>query len=754
MSTLKLPDPIHPIYDPKTKEDLEELRILHKKFVRPQHVALHAKVPGLPHMSPSRSVMAIQQEGQHLVFEKMQKPIVLTGVEYPFGDFAFADEMPEDGRIVAVVPRYPLSSDPKTIRKNPETVVFYLKTDNTLDYFTVTAWGKYHPHFGYTKKMHESNLAKLAENRLIPKGTKFATSPGVADDGCYMTGINANVAYVDDEMLDQDGMVFREGFVKDNLYIDIYEEIEVSLGSKAFGINLLGDDKEHIMFPEIGDYIRHDGLVMVKRGYHAMNSPITMSKRSLRTPDATGADEFVYSRPTPLHEGDDPSKVMAGEVVDIIAIRNPKAKRMLPPTMSTQLERYAWAFQTFQTNLLKIEQRLLGQIRRNNPEARLKMTPRCQILLKNARGMTSFGANKFQGATEFQKRRARMDEWTVTFVIRHRREATKGDKFAGQMGDKGVMVQKLPDSYFPPGVDVMVAASSTIGRTNLNRKFVPRLATAAYDLTEDTCKELGFIYGKPIDRERIDMVDDTLFQKVMARIIRFYQICSPQLYQRYKYVSNTEKEWRDHLFYVLNEVIHPLTPIDNPVNEGDVIIHLQHEGYLKDYQPITYRNASGKIETTKNPVPVLRTHLIYLDKIAEDGSATSAGKVQHHGLLASRTNNERYQYNFRNVSTRNIGYHEGEILGCDSRSPELVAELIDRSNNPNVMRAIMEKLLTDEKPTGLHSLVDRNEHPLNEHRPRQLLRHFYETSGGRLSYMSEQEAALLPNLEAELNDKK
>lgn len=743
--------PNHPISYPTNDAELEALRLKHRKMLRPQHVAAHALIPGLPHMSPSRSVMSIQQASQHLVWSKMQKPVVLTGAEYEFGKHAFKDQMPENGQIVAVIPRYPRSSDPKSVRNNPETIVIYLRDDQVLDYFSIKKWDKYHSQFGYMKRYNETNLAKLGENKMVGKGTVFAESPGVAEDGCYMMGINANVAYIDDEALAEDGMVFRRGYVDENLTIDMFEEIETGLGTKDFAINTWGGENGYQIFPEIGDFIGHDGKVMVKRRYDTANAPVMMSKEALRTMDAI-FDEPIYSKPTPIPEGADPSKIPPGEIVDIIVIRNPKAKRLLPPSMAEQLERYALAYQTFQQNLIKVEQRLTANIKKRNPNAELAMTPRMQILFSYAYGVTDFGANRFQGPTEFQIHRARADEWTIRFVIRHRRTATMGDKFAGMFGDKGVVVGIRPDEDFPPGVDVMVASASVIGRTNMNRSFVPRWATAAVDLTEEIRQTLGLVghQGKVTNAD-IEKAAPEAFAKTVERLLKFYAIVSPHLYVEYAHRDATREKLVTHIAACMNEVVHPVMSIDNPIDDGDSMIHLAHEGYLKPYQHLTYRNCSGEIQTTERPVPVLNTALFYLEKIAEDGSATSFGKLQHHGLLASRTNVERYHFNFRNVSTRNIGQHESEILLHDSRSPELIAELLDRSNNPDVMRAMAVKLLTAEFPTAEYSLVDRKEHPLGESRPRQFLRHFYETGGARLSYMSGADAAKLPNLEASVN---
>lgn len=747
LSNLK---PRHPISYPKDSAELEQLRLKHRRMLRPQHVAAHAMIPGIPHMSPSRSVMAIQQASQHLVWNKMDKPIVLTGVEYPFGDFAFKDKMPENGQIVAIVPRYPRTADPKTIRNNPETIVIYLREDQVLDYFSIKAWGSFHSQFGYTKNFNHDNIAKLVEGRHIPKGTVFAQSPGIADDGCYCMGINARVAYIDDEALAEDGMWFRQGFVDEKLTIDTFEEIEVGIGTKDFPLNSWGvEGGEYQIFPEIGEFCNLDGFTMAKRKWDTNNAPVIMSKEALRKMDGI-FDDAIYTRPVPVREGEDVSTIIPPEVIDVVVIRNPRAKRLLPPTMASQLERYALAYQTFQQNLLKVEQRLTANIRKRDPKAELKMTERLQILFAYAYGVTDFGATRFQSPTEFQIHRMRADEWTVRLTIRHRRKATIGDKFTGLFGDKGVAVDRfVPDSEFPEGVDIMVASASTIGRTNTNRFFVPRVATAAYDLTEDIRTGMGFKKGQRVQKSDVENVPTEVFNHWSERLLKFYAITSPHLYVEYAHRNASKAKMVEHLVACLNDVIHPVMGIDNPIDDIDSIIHLDHEDYLKPYKHLTFKMKSGKFETTDRPIPVLWSYIEVLEKIAEDGSASSFGKLQHHGLLASRANTERHQFNFRNVSTRSIGQHESEILTHDARSPEFIAEMLDRSNNPDVMRSMAVNLLTSDKPTAQESLVDRKKHPLGESRPIQFLRHFYATSGAKLSYMSEEEAAKLPNLEEE-----
>ena len=106
---MKLPEPLTPIAYPKTLEELEALRVFHKRNIRPVMAAIHAMIPGAHHNSPSRSVMVTQHLPQHLIVSGSEAPIVMSGLEYEMGKYTFATRLPYNGTIRKIIPRYTTS---------------------------------------------------------------------------------------------------------------------------------------------------------------------------------------------------------------------------------------------------------------------------------------------------------------------------------------------------------------------------------------------------------------------------------------------------------------------------------------------------------------------------------------------------------------------------------------------------------------------------------------------------------------------
>ena len=94
-----------------------------------------------------------------------------------------------------------------------------------------------------------------------------------------------------------------------------------------------------------------------------------------------------------------------------------------------------------------------------------------------------------------------------------------------------------------------------------------------------------------------------------------------------------------------------------------------------------------------------------LDKIADDWSSVSSGKLQHFGVLAPMTKTEKFALPYRNSPVRTIGETEGRIFsGYCGR--EAIAEMMDRSNSPNTQRAVVWNILNSQNPTNIDKIVD------------------------------------------------
>lgn len=430
---MQLPEPLTPVAYPTTLEQIEALRVFHNKEIRPEMIAIHAVNPGVLHNSPSRSVMMTQHLPQHLVIAGSEAPNPMSGLEYELGLYTFASRMPETGIIVAVINRYSITAGGNSVKGQPEITVIYQKeSSGELDVFHIKQWESFHQYFGFPNKA-KGAMSQLWAGNPIPAGTVFVDTPANMDDGAYSYGANIEVAYMDVPGVAEDGIIISES-VRKKFAVKIYETREVSCGQTHFPINLNGDDKEYKIFQDIGEYIRHDGLLMVTRPYQERMSAATMGAKELRTVSHI-FDQKVYSRETSLRGAEERKTIKPGKIVDIQVIRNNDVVRHLPPTMTGQLERYAQGLKNYYQELLAVESRKMAENRKQGGDGRLSMSPRLMNLLVRARAITGQTGNRFQGNIGLQYRRASLDEFNTTFVIEHELLPNLGWKFTSPNGD-------------------------------------------------------------------------------------------------------------------------------------------------------------------------------------------------------------------------------------------------------------------------------------------------------------------------------
>src|SRR5690606_20493824 len=145
-----------------------------------------------------------------------------------------------------------------------------------------------------------------------------------------------------------------------------YNTHVASAGQKTYLLNLYGDDKVYKPFPDIGEPIRADGLVMAMRDLNEDLSPAEMTSEALRTVDHT-FDRCVWGK--------------AGSVVkDITVWRDQRVYPSgLPTGMDTQLIKYNEAAARYYQKILEVYNRLAGRRKKN-----LHTTPEFDQLVVDA----------------------------------------------------------------------------------------------------------------------------------------------------------------------------------------------------------------------------------------------------------------------------------------------------------------------------------------------------------------------------------
>lgn len=666
--------------------------------------------------SSSRKQMFSSHLGQALVIKGATRRRIQTGMEREYAKYTFGVRMPEDGQVLKVIDRYPTANAFNAIRMNPQSVMIYEEYGtNRIGVLNMPRYCSYHQYFGFELKYDKNLKQQLRRGQAFAKDTVFAQTPNIDDNGDYTYGIQLNMCLMTHPAVSEDGvMICRD--VLPRLAYKTYERRTVSFGTKRFPVNAYGSRTEYKPFPDIGDYIHESGLIMALRSYNKELAPVDQSIDDLLEVDHF-FDECTYSVPG------------KGRVVDIIIHHDENSLNPCTPLgMEAQAKKYDTATKQFFKAILG-EYNDLRKSRKDN----LELTPQMQSLVREA--ISVVGDHK--EAIQKLNRQVPMDDWTITFVIEYENIPDVGNKMTDCHGGKGVIVHVAEPHEMPydpvtgKRADVVMDPLSTWGRMNTGRLYEQFTNAAGDHVQKTVCEILGFTPGqKGLEPQLTKMMRDqpAIFHSAWSYLIEFYRTCSP-----------VQASWFDDGSYGLTPAYHMAQVIENnttifspPENDregldivADIILK-----YRPHLGPVTYTGYSGRQVTTKMPMRIAEMYFIVLEKTGDDWTAVGSGKVQHFGVLSQVSGIDKYALPTRQNPTRTLGEAELRILEA-YLGGEVVAEMMDRNNNPLAHRHIVEEILTADVPTNIERIVDRVKIPFGGSKPLQLVKHLLEGAGLR-----------------------
>lgn len=380
--------------------------------LRPDFLSVNAlnTFPGT--VSASRAQMFGSHLSQKLVVSGLQQRYLLTGMEKEFGKYTFSVKMPTNGRILKVAERYRRTIGIDSIETNPQTVVIYEDEETGMvGMLDIPQFCSYHQYFGFAYKPVEKAIHKLVPGRSISEGEIFMDSPAIGPNGEYMFGVNMNLAYFTHPAVSEDGIMISSD-VLDRFKFKTYERRVVQWGSKTFPLNTYGTHSFFKGFPDIGEKVRDDGILMMFRSYDPLMAPVEQSIYDLCEPDYN-FDEGIYVAP-------------GGKIVDILVHHDYGTSVNTPEGMDTQANKYHKASRSFYTEILA-EWRRLHKVR----GASLVLTPELHRLIVEAQIATDDG-----GESKIQKlhRAAPLDDYRIEFVIEYEITPTTGFKLTDCAG--------------------------------------------------------------------------------------------------------------------------------------------------------------------------------------------------------------------------------------------------------------------------------------------------------------------------------
>ena len=204
----------------------------------------------------------------------------------------------------------------------------------------------------------------------------------------------------------EDGVMISSD-VLPKLRFKTYENRVVEWGSKRFPLNIYGDAENFKPFPEIGEYIRDDGVLMILRNFDKDLSPVEQSIYDLMEPDYIFDKAMYVSGP-------------GGKIVDIKVHHEDSIQSPTPMGMEVEIDKYDRARKVFYHEIIN-EYKRLKKARGDS----LVITPELNRLIVEALTATDTGENQ---RINKLYRHTPIDDYRVEFVIEYEIEPTIGYK--------------------------------------------------------------------------------------------------------------------------------------------------------------------------------------------------------------------------------------------------------------------------------------------------------------------------------------
>lgn len=668
-----------------------------------------------------RIQMFCSHNTQRLVFEGMTPKNIINGTEQEFGKFNFRTDVKNDCKVHEVIFQYNKRMSKDTIEHNPRTFVITQLTDKDepghFDVIVLEDYCSMHQHFGFRYK-DGKDTNKLFKGSVLNKGDVLRETPSTTSNGDYMFGRELKAVMMTHRSVAEDGIAICED-VLDRFAFHVYEERRVSFGKKTIPLNIYGTETEYKIFPDIGEDVRSDDILMSTRQIDPETAISSQNRHSTRQVDYI-FDESVYV-------------VGGGKVISIDVTCNNESEGRISD-MEQQLRKYHDQSMEFYKKIIALDKRL-----RTEYQTKYYPSPALASLVIEATVATNF--NNTVKVSKLYRRDV-MDDFTIKFVVEKRVVPTFGFKFTDTRGRKGVCCAILPRDQMPVdkngvSADIIVDPMSCINRMIMGGPIEAGINVITDIVTKLVRDATGVDFNSPHAKNQIKVMsemNDPRIDKAWQHAVDYYKVIAPEsMYP--KALTAQAKDKAVVLTHTIKNKLGLYLPPENSVNFAKALNQL-HSIYKPEYGSVHYYNKRGTLITSKDSMCISDNYMMLLEKIGDDRSAVSSVKFQVFGVPATISKHDRFTSPVRLQPGKIQGESEARPINCITR-PSVQAELIDRNNNPKSAEMCYRVLLRAANPSKIEKLIDRAKHPFGFTMPIQIFNHFTLCSGYQFVYKND-----------------
>jgi len=395
---------IEPVFD--TDPDLR---------VSEELIGFHAINPFATTVSSARSYMSSSHISQSVTLANGEEKIIQTGLEYQFGGNTFSKKILNDSRVITIIKRYNGSSANYASELTALVIIFEDLVTNKIDYIELPYYFSLHQYFGFKYVWNKEVLKTLNRGSFIPAGTILADSPAVCENSGYKFGINANIAYMSTPEVSEDGVVISKTMAK-KLSYKTFDRRIVEFGTDTFPLNIYGDANNYKAFPDIGEYICDDSVLMVLRSYDNNNTPNLTSINDVREFNPI-FDKAIYV------------KSPKSKVVDVKVHYNPKFKKDIYTGTADDVIKYANGYKKYHSDLVEVYEQLQKDHKGKHRNTEVPLSEKLQRLLVDSYVFTDTTRN-----TKYFHKKQALDIYRLEFVLETEVVVGLGSKVTTTMG--------------------------------------------------------------------------------------------------------------------------------------------------------------------------------------------------------------------------------------------------------------------------------------------------------------------------------
>lgn len=721
-------------------ENLDWLKEKSDLDVKEEFVSFHALNPFVANNSSARSYMFSSHASQALTIINPEEKIIQSGLENQFSNNTFSIDAENDYRVIAHIKRY--RGIDTTVVNEVIDDLFIVENIETgeYDYILVPLFHKLHNYFGFKNIKNQNVYDTINKEGIIKKGTRISQTPGIKKNNGYGFGINANICLMNLPETTEDGVVISESFA-DRLAYDIFETRVVEFGSKYFPLNVYKSGDNYKPFPEIGETVNDESIIMALRAYDDVFGVALTSINDVTEFNPLFDKAFYVREPgsekqIKLKTGETIS-VKSGTVVDIKCYLNGKYKKDLYTGTYDNVEKYANSLIMYYRDILDVYNKIKEEHWKRYKNNNVPISEKLHRLIVEANAIANPNKNKIQ----YSNRNELLDSVRIEFTIKYTIIPTIAHKITDSHGSKGVIVSIRKKEEMPYTIvngekviaDVVMDPGSVVSRMNIGRIYEQYFNAMARRVRSLLRQELKVKYITE-DAVVLDTstINDKTINKAYSMLLDFLKLLDTEQYIEYNNVKdiNTKLEI---LKECVEDEVYILYRVSSKKKPYEIVLEVQGTKFEPELSTVFIPIADGKIKETKQKIFIAPIYTFLLNKTGNDYLTVSSSKINHFGVPISVSAATRNNLPWRNSPTKILSETETRLVIAYG-SQLAIAEIKDRANNNETHKELYKNILIADKPTNIDKLIDRNVFHYGTDNTLELLNNIFNSAGIEISY--------------------